>query len=1071
MFSRSTYEKGIYMDVSVIFATHNRADVIADVLNAWRKVQKNTIYEYEIICSDDASDDETIEIIKQAVDLPITLIQNEKGGASKARNAALKIAKGKIIIFTGDDIFPPADFVNSHYENYLKYGSDIATLGRIEWHDELVLNQLMYHVTNVGCEQFGFIGLPPYQLIDFRHFYTSNISVSRELLDRVDSYFNTGFDKYGFEDIELGYRLQKCGMRIYYDPDIVVMHHHIYDDVDKFCNRQMSAGEELVVFQQMHDDLEDKCICDTVNCREALEKYLQFSPNKRSVAGYVIWTLLKISKKMTRFIEKISQDGKFNRCRKMASVIYAGIFKFYFYYGCVYRIALGRGIAKSKLAHFTYKYMKKGYAQIYFDTGAGYSEAESRKWVCWDDEEWQIEKKLPENLKEIRFSPLKNQCYAQIKEAYFITKDGDKKGVTVEWHNSRNGSWQNGDYTHTNDPQILIRNIADGADKLVIKMQVKNMKKRNLIEVVKKAAIKLCRRQAMVINSKKEWEIEYASGQPRKIQIIVDGAEHLNKTELILEYRSKTKVFGDAIVISDIKHIKRGYSNYLYRPCKEPLDMNQMFQVAYALLNSTYDYVIVSKAYEDYPLIAAKCIDDVAIYSELIVNNDGVIQYGNGLGRYMRLPSFCVESHTLNLNDHISNINLIDDFVLKGHTIMQPVFRMSRRKFEYEKKKPLIFVFPIFLAVGGVERNTIETMRALKENYNFCIITMEKHSKQQGSLHYQLKDICEYVFDLREISEFDHYLEILYELEKMFRPDAIWLCNNSPWFETNTMQIRSIFRNTPIIAQDVYDTKEGWIEYYNTPGVKSFDRYIAITELIRECFKKKYDIADEKIDVIYPVVDGTKVKKALSNKETYEQTCKEFGLNPNAEHYSFIARLSEQKNPIRYLELAKEADRKYGGRVQFIMVGNGPLSDDVDRYIADHQMEEVVKRIPYIADVPNFMRVLSGLIITSYYEGMPIVSIEAMSMSVPVLSTDAGDLKRFLEKTQGGIIIDEMQSDLENFDMFRNNLTIYAENAGKHAAEILDFFSSDIVAKKYIDTFEKAMLAYKNITGDGGGQQ
>ena len=144
------------MDVSVIFATHNRADVIGDVLNTWREVHKSTKYEYEIICSDDASDDETTTIIEQAVDLPITLIRNEKGGASKARNAALKVATGKIIIFTGDDIFPSVDFVNAHYENYLKYGAYIATLGRIEWHEDLKLNQLMYHITNVGCEQFGF---------------------------------------------------------------------------------------------------------------------------------------------------------------------------------------------------------------------------------------------------------------------------------------------------------------------------------------------------------------------------------------------------------------------------------------------------------------------------------------------------------------------------------------------------------------------------------------------------------------------------------------------------------------------------------------------------------------------------------------------------------------------------------------------------------------------------------------------------------------------------------------------------------------------------------------------------
>lgn len=1059
------------MDVSVVFATHNRVDIIGDVLNAWREVDKNTNYEYEIICSDDASDDNTVEIIRQAVDLPITVLENEKGGASKARNAALKIATGKVIIFTGDDIFPDKNFVNAHFENHLKYGPDIATLGRIEWHDELRLNQLMYHITNVGCEQFGFIGLPPYQLIDFRHFYTSNISVSRELLDRVDIYFNTDFDKYGFEDIEFGYRLQKCGMRIYYDPDIAVMHHHIYDDVDKFCNRQMSSGEELVVFQQMHDDLEDKCICDTVNCREAFEKYIQSSSNKRSVSGYAIWTMIKISKKTTRFIEKISQGKKFRKARKFASVIYAGIFKFYFYYGCVCRIASGKGVTKSKLARFTYMYMKKGYAQIYFDTGVGYSEAESRKWVCWDSAEWKVTKKLPENLREIRFSPLKNQCYAQIKEAYFVMKNGEKKDVDVEWHNSRNGSWKDGDYTHTNDPQIVIRNIEDGADELVVKMQVQNMKKRGLVSIVKRAAIKLCRRQAIEINSKKEWKVEYASGQPRRIQIGIGGLKKEEREELITEYKHKIQILSDSVAISDIDELQRGYVNYLYCPKKEALDAVQMMQVAYTLLNSVYDYIVVSKAYEEYPVIAAKSVEDITIYSELIQGGDGRIKYDRGKGRYMRLPSFHVESHTLNLEEYIDGIQLYNDYLLNFCNGMQPVFRLSERIFEYEKKKPLIFVFPIFLAVGGVERNTVETMRSLKDHYNFCVITMEKHSKAQGSLHYQLKDICEYIFDLREIAEFEHYLAILYELERIFDPDAIWLCNNSPWFEINTTQIRSIFKNTPIIAQDVYDIKEGWIEYYDKPGVKSFDRYIAITELIRECFKNKYGISDEKIDVIYPVVDGEKVKNALSSDETYEQLCEKYGLDPNIEHYSFIARLSEQKNPIRYLQLVEKVQQKYGESIQFIMVGNGPLSADVDCYITENHLERMVKRIPYIADVPEFMRVLNGLIMTSNYEGMPIVSIEAMSMSVPVLSTDAGDLKRFLRKTQGGIIIDEGQSDLQNFDVFRDNLAVYTENARKHAVEILEFFSSDIVAKKYIDTFEKAMFAYKKYSDIAGSKQ
>lgn len=1048
------------MDVSVIFATHNRADVIENVLNAWREVQKNTVYEYEIICSDDASDDDTAEIIERATDLPITLIRNEKGGASKARNAALRIATGKIVIFTGDDIFPSVDFVNAHYENYLKYGPDIATLGRIEWHDDLKLNQLMYHITNVGCEQFGFIGLPPYQLIDFRHFYTSNISVSRELLDKVDIFFNTDFDKYGFEDIEFGYRLQKCGMRIYYDPDIVAMHHHIYDDVDKFCNRQLSSGEELVVFQQMHNDLEDKCICDTVNYSEALEKYLRKKRNKRSISGYMIWMILKISKRITRVIEGISQNGKFGQCRKFASVIYAGIFKFYFYYGCVQRIAKGKGITKSKLAHFTYIYLKKGYAQVYFDTGAGYNEAESRKWVCWDDAEWEIEIRLPEHLKEIRFSPLKNQCYALIKEAYFVLENGKRNDVVVRWHNSRNGSWENGDYTHTNDPQIIIDSIADGAEKLIIKMQVYNMKKRSLMKLVRRAAVKLCRRQAVASNRKKSWEIEYASGQPRRIQIGIGGLDKEQRRQLVADYREKINILGEDVVISDLEEMQRGYTNYLYLPQKEPLDAMQMMQAAYTLLNSVYDYVLISKSYAEFPQIACKCLEDVLLISELSYKEDVVCILENGIGRYMRLPSYKVETNTLDILTKYPEIHLENEYILCQRRGMRPVFRISQRKFAHRKEKPVIFVFPIFLAVGGVERNTIEVMRSLKDRYEFCLITMERHSLSQGSLHYQLDGICDHVFDLREIVEFDHYLDILYELNELFQPDIVWLCNNSPWFESHIMQVRKIFKNAAMIAQDVYDTKVGWIEYYKNPEMKLFDRYIAVTELISDTFIRKYQLSLDKIDIIYSVVDGTKIQRELDSPRKRECILEQYGLEKNKKQFAFIGRLTDQKDPIRFLQLVEEVRNNHIDDVHFVLVGDGVLGKEAEAYIIKRQLQDYVCRIPYVDNTPRFISALDGLILTSAYEGMPIVSIEAMCMSVPIFSTDTGDLKRFVKQNGCGQIIDENHSDYDNFIEFCSSLSQYKENASKCAADMLNFFSATQVAKKYCETFEKAMQRF-----------
>ena len=1055
------------MDVTVIFATYNRADILEKVFYAWKEVDQCTRYSYEILCSDDESSDETVAIIEKAAkELPIQLIRNKKGGAGKARNAALQIAKGKLILFTGDDIFPIPEFINAHYENYLRYGETVATLGRIEWHTDLKINHLMQHITQIGCEQFGFIALPAYRYTDFRHFYTSNISVSKKMLDAFQEVFDSGFDKYGFEDIELGYRLQKNGMKIYYDPDIVSYHHHIYDQVEKFCLRQRNAGEELVVFHHMHKDLEDKCIFDVENCADSYRRYLEKQKRSFSIIGYAELGLIYLIKKYSKYLERKIEKKDCAWRRRLCSILYGGIFRFYVYYGAVMRIAEENQYCSnhSQLAKFACQYIRKPYHQIYWDTGFGMNEGESRKWICWDREEHRLEKELEKGIKELRISPLKNECIARIQEMYFETESGEKENASILWHNACQSDGVEYVFTNTDDPQIIISEIKGNEKKIVIKMSVKNMKKKSFYAIVRHAAAKIFHRVQVTHQEKKAWRVEYASGQSRRIQIGIGGVSDLERKKLIEIYQEQVQILGADVRISDLDHMQRDYSNYIYQPKEEPLDAAQFLQVVYVLLNHIYDYVLVSKAYTDFPEIAAKTIEDVLIYSELLAGEREKGWNSAARGRWMRLPSYAVEENRFSVTLFLQGVLLKKEFLLCSEKmVFTPIFRMSKRTFFFQKKKPFIFVVPIFLAVGGVERNTIETMRVLQEQYDFCLITMERHTKEQGSLHYQLNGICKYIFDLREITEFENYLSVLYELNELFQPDLLWLCNNSPWFEMHTMQIRKIFANTAIIAQDVYDTKVGWIEYYKNEGPKTFDRYIAITEKIQETFEKEYGIPKEKIDLIYPLVDAKQIKCVKEEKKTYQSLCEKYGLDPRKKHFSFIARLTEQKNPIRYLELVHTVMKEsiQSELFEFIMVGDGVLRNEIEKLMKAYHMEKEVICISYISNIPEFVSILDGLIITSDYEGMPNVSIEAMSMATPILSTDVGDIKKFIVKNKIGWIFNENKSDYDNFKFFLEQLEEFSKHAEEHAEELLEFFSASNISSLYHTAFQKARDTYR----------
>ncbi len=495
---------------------------------------------------------------------------------------------------------------------------------------------------------------------------------------------------------------------------------------------------------------------------------------------------------------------------------------------------------------------------------------------------------------------------------------------------------------------------------------------------------------------------------------------------------------------------------YIYSPKAKCIDDNQMLEVAYTLLCRELDYVIVSSTLDDYPIVGALSLEDCIIYScDNCKSLDNITEGKHPYcGRLLRLPGYNVVGETFTLNQVIKNVELANEFYIVQGNKTIPAYNSVNMSYEYNSEKKMVFVLPIFMAVGGVERNTIEIMRALQDKYDFCVITMERHAKGQGSLNYQLNGLCEANYDLRELVEFDDYFDALKRFKEMYNPEVIWLCNNSPWLETNLLEFREIFKDQIIVAQDVYDTKYGWIEYYNSEGIHALDKYIAVNEKIKTVFMEKYGLSEEKIRVIYSAIDDSRIRNTIDKSWDRNDLCKKYGIDPDKKHVALIGRMTDQKNPLRYLDMINSV-QEYHDEIEFLIVGDGALSEQVDERIASYKLEKCVKRIKFVDSTPELFQVLDGLVLTSVYEGLAIVSIEAMSIGVPVLSTDTGDLKLFIDKTNGGLIMDENMDDRDSFIEWYKNLDVYTENAKNHSMEILDFFSAVNIAQQYCELFDR----------------
>jgi glycosyltransferase involved in cell wall biosynthesis len=368
-----------------------------------------------------------------------------------------------------------------------------------------------------------------------------------------------------------------------------------------------------------------------------------------------------------------------------------------------------------------------------------------------------------------------------------------------------------------------------------------------------------------------------------------------------------------------------------------------------------------------------------------------------------------------------------------------------------------ILVLPIMLAVGGAERNLIEVAKALRDRYAFVVVTTERLLASRGSLHHQILEHCEALFEIGELAPQSEFVALVESIAASYQPSLVWICNGSPWLLEHTAVLRRIFDAVPIVDQQVYDTDAGWIEHYGDAGIQSFDRFIAINQQIERVFRERIGIAPERIDLVHHAVDTARFHLAAADRCPRDVELQAFGLPRATPLVGMVGRLTEQKRPLDFLELARRA-REAGAPAHFVLVGDGELGAACNAFVARYALDTVY-RVPFCDDMSRLFPLLDGLVICSEYEGLPISMLEALAMGVPVLSTPVGDVPLVLEEFQVGRLVSRSGDAGALFTAFSawwEELPQLRARARVAAPRIAERFSAEASAAAYEASWKRA---------------
>ena len=236
------------MYISVVIPTYNRLPILQKCLAALenQELTDDKVNGYEVVLVDDGSSDRTLAwIAENRAKLPhVKVYEQNHLGAAAARNLGVMSAVGETIIFIDSDLVVTDSFLQSHADALVKGERDLKS------------DRLFTYGAVINTNNFEDPTAEPYKITDFSaaYFATGNVAIKREWLEQA-GLFDTGFQLYGWEDLELGVRLKKLGLKLIKCPEAVGYHWHPAFDLEQIpgaIEREIQRGKMGVLFYQKH---------------------------------------------------------------------------------------------------------------------------------------------------------------------------------------------------------------------------------------------------------------------------------------------------------------------------------------------------------------------------------------------------------------------------------------------------------------------------------------------------------------------------------------------------------------------------------------------------------------------------------------------------------------------------------------------------------------------------------------------------------------------------------------------------------------------------------------------------
>ncbi|MCB9059518.1 MAG: glycosyltransferase family 4 protein [Calditrichae bacterium] len=359
------------------------------------------------------------------------------------------------------------------------------------------------------------------------------------------------------------------------------------------------------------------------------------------------------------------------------------------------------------------------------------------------------------------------------------------------------------------------------------------------------------------------------------------------------------------------------------------------------------------------------------------------------------------------------------------------------------------------MAHGGLQNVILNICRCIdRDKFNISVLCL----RNLGAFVPELEKMGVKVILLPQKEKTDYFsFHGVHKIIKKEKPDILHTHNTQPFidgiigsFFTSVKTIVHTDHNRMFPDKRRYMFAEWVVSHFAT-------KVIGVSDYTSDNLNKYLKISRKKISTIVNGIEPEIFEKEIDKTKKLE----ELGIKNEGPVIGTIGRLVVEKGYHTLIDAMKMVVTQFP-KAKLIFVGEGYLKNKLMRQVEEFKLSKNVIFLGSRNDAPELYHVFDLFAMSSISEGLPMVLLEAMAASCPIVSTDVGGIKSIVKNGLNGILVKPNNPEFLSEAIIK--ILKDSDLKEKYITESKKILNLRFTASVMTNNYEKLYLNGKNIT-------